>query len=126
MNLNDLTIGQAKELAKVFGNDNSNSVGLTAMIGKKCIIRTYSAGVWFGEIIEKAGMEVIVKDARRMYTWHTVKSISLSSVAIYGINQSKSKICQAVEFVNLEAIELIPCTEKAIESLEGASVVEAS
>jgi len=128
MNINDLTIGQAKELANIFGSDGGNggNSGLQAMVGKKCIIRTYSAGVWFGEVIEKAGMEVIVKNARRMYTWHTKKSISLSSVALHGINQSKSEICEAVELVNLEAIELIPCTCDAIVSIESATVAEAS
>lgn len=125
MNIDDMTIKQAKELLEMFGSNKSGSEGLRSMIGKKCIIRTYNAGVWFGEVVEKAGMEVVIKDARRMYTWHTVKSISLSSVAIHGIDQSKSKICEAVWYVNLSAIELIPCTATAISCLESAIVAEA-
>lgn len=36
-------------------------------IGKEVIIRTYSAGVWFGVLKQKAGNEVILTKARRMY-----------------------------------------------------------
>ena len=95
------------------------------MVGKKCIIRTYSAGVWFGEVVEKSGNEVIVKNARRMWQWWAAESISLSGVALYGIKPEKSKIAPAVESVWLEAIELIPATAKAIESIEGAPNVKA-
>lgn len=127
MNINDLTIGQAKELAAMFGNQGtSQGTGLNAMIGKKCIVRTYSAGVWFGEIAEKSGNEVIVKNARRMWQWWAAESISLSAVALHGIKHEKSKICEAVESVWLEAIELIPCTDKAIISIESAKNVKAS
>ena len=126
MNINDLTIGQAQELATMFGNQGtSQGTGLNAMIGKKCIVRTYSAGVWFGEIEQKAGNEVIVKNARRMWQWWAAESISLSAVAIHGIKHEKSKICEAVESVWLEAIELIPCTDKAINSIESAPNVKA-
>lgn len=38
-------------------------------IGKEVIIRTYSAGVWFGVLSQKAGNEVILSKARRMYKW---------------------------------------------------------
>lgn len=127
MNINDLTIGQAKELASLLGASQPQQAStLNSMVGKKCIIRTYSAGVWFGEIEQKSGNEVIVKNARRMWQWWAAKSISLSSVAVYGINQYKSKICPVVESVWLEAIELIPCTDVAITSIEGAKDVEAS
>lgn len=124
MNINELTIGQAKELANLFGSQQT-SASLHGMIGKKCVIRTHSAGVWFGEIEQKAGNEVIVKNARRLWQWWAANSISLSGVAVYGIRQDKSKITPVVESVWLEAIELIPCTTVAIESIESAKDVEA-
>jgi len=125
MNINELTIGQVKELTNIFGNQTQSTVGLNTMIGKKCVIRTYSAGVWFGEIAEKSGNEVVVVNARRMWQWFASESISLSAVAIYGIKHDKSKIALAVDSVWLEAIELIPASSKAIESIEGAPNVEA-
>lgn len=128
INIEELTIGQAKELATLFSapqQPQQPQTGLNSMLGKKCVVRTHSAGVWFGEIAEKAGNEVVVKNARRMWHWHAAESISLSAVALYGINQDKSKIVAAVPTVWLEAIELIPASDKAITSIEGAPNVKA-
>lgn len=125
MNINELTIGQAKELAGMFGNQHQQSpTGLNGMIGKKVIIRTYSAGVWFGELSEKSGSEVTLKNARRMWRWWAAESISLSAVANWGVNQDKSKIVSPVESVWLDAIEIIQCTEIAIKSLEDSPYVK--
>lgn len=125
MNINDLTVGQAKELAALFSSAQPQAPGLNSMVGKKCVVRTYSAGVWFGEIVEKSGNEVIVKNARRMWKWWAAEGISLSSVALHGIKHSESKIVEAVPTVWLEAIELIPASIKAIVSLEDAPNAEA-
>ena len=95
------------------------------MLGKKVIIRTHSAGVWFGELEQKAGNEVILKNARRMWKWWAKKGISLSACALYGVRHDDSKIVEAVKSVWLEAIEIIPCTNAAIQSLESAPYVEA-
>lgn len=127
MNIDDLTLKQIKEIsALVNGNAVSEvSKGLNAMIGKKVIIRTYCAGVWFGELNEKDRNEVILLNARRMWSWWAKEGISLSSVATSGINHNKSKIAESVEAVWLEAIEIIPCTDKAIKSIEGAENAKA-
>ena len=126
MNLNDLTIGEAKQLATMFGSQSAPDCFGSEMIGKKVIIRTYSAGVWFGTLDQKAKSEVILKDARRMWKWWAAESISLSAVSIHGVRPEKSKIAQAVESVWLEAIEIIPCEDKAIKSIEGCENAAAS
>lgn len=108
-----------------FASATNGGDGLSSMIGKKCIVRTYSAGVWYGEVAEKSGNEVILKNARRMWTWWAAESISLSAVAIHGIKLDKSKIVEPVSSVWLEAIELIPTTAKASDSIEGAPHVKA-
>ena len=128
MDINDLTVGQAKELASLFQNQPVNHAppAIHPMIGKKVIIRTFSAGVWFGVLAQKDGKEVIVEDARRMWRWWAAKSISLSGVALYGIKRDKSKIAPAVPGVWLEAVEIIPCSNEATESIQGAPDVEAS
>lgn len=125
MNINDLTIGQINELTAMFGNKSTESTGLNCMIGKKVIIRTYSAGVWFGELSQKDRNEVILLNARRMWMWWAKEGISLSSVAVNGIKQDKSKIAEAVDSVWLEAIEIIPCTNAAIELIESAENAKA-
>jgi len=127
MNLDDLTIKQAKEIARMFGGATTTPVNKIdpQLLGQKVIIRTDRAGVWFGELVEKSGCEVILRNARRMWRWHAAKSISLSGVAKYGIKQDKSKICPALELHWLEAIEITPCSAVSIESIEGAPNVEA-
>lgn len=95
-------------------------------LGKEVIIRTYSAGVWFGVLKQKAGNEVILTKARRMYKWWAKESISLSGVARYGIKQDDSKICGELDSVWLEAIEIIPVTGNAAESIRTALEVEQS
>lgn len=95
-------------------------------IGKEVIIRTYSAGVWFGVLKQKAGNEVILTKARRMYKWWAKESISLSGVARHGIKQDDSKICGELESVWLEAIEIIPVTSSAAESIRIAPEVAQS
>tara|TARA_R110000737_G_scaffold339083_1_gene360675 strand:+ start:273 stop:650 length:378 start_codon:yes stop_codon:yes gene_type:complete len=124
MDLDKLTLGDIKSLKNLLTNQ-SNSTSLNSQLGEKVIIRTYSAGVWFGELKEKSGMEVMLHNARRMYRFWCAKSISLSGVAQYGLNQEKSKICPAVNKVCLESIEIISCTDIAIKSIEGAKDVEA-
>ena len=127
MNINDLTIGQAKELAALFSGaqQQQQTASLNSVIGKKCVVRTYSAGVWFGEIAEKSGNEVIIKNARRMWEWWAAEGISLSAVALHGVKRDQSKIVEPVPTVWLEAIELIPASDKAIASIEGAPNVQA-
>ena len=125
IDINSLTIGQAKELASLFGAAQPQQPSLNSMIGKKCVVRTYSAGVWFGYVAEKSGNEVIVKNARRMWRWWAAEGISLSSVALHGVKHNESKIVEAVPAVWLEAIELIPASEKAIASIEGAPNAQA-
>ena len=129
INIDDLTLGQIRELAGLLGNKlctiESKVDGLNKMIGEKVIIRTYSAGVWFGLLEQKDGKEVILTNARRMYEWWCKEGISLSAVAVYGINQSKSKIIEPVSRVWLEAIEIISCSSVAIKDLEEAQNVKA-
>lgn len=117
--INSLTLGQIKEISSLINsNQKTESSGLNIMIGKKVIIRTYSAGVWFGTLYQKDGNEVILSNARRMWTWWAKEGISLSSVAVNGIKQTDSKIAESVENVWLEAIEIIPCTDVSIKSIE--------
>lgn len=127
-NIDNLTLGEIKEIAKLVNGSPSAAVAptLNGMLGKKVIVRTYSAGVHYGELYEKSGNEVILKDARRMWSWHAKESISLSGVAVYGIRQDKSNIAPKVEYHWLEAIEIIPVTDTAAKTIEGAKDAEAS
>lgn len=129
MDLDNITIGNIKQLNELVSglltNTPTPGESLNSMVGQRVIVRTYSAGVWFGVLNEKQGGEVILTQARRMWCWHTKKGISLSSVALHGVNHSKSKIVEGVPSVWLEAIEIIPCSPEAIESIQNAPSAEA-
>ena len=125
MKLDDLTIGEAKQLASLFSNaPKQEPTGLNSMVGQNVIIRTYSAGVHYGVLSEKSGNEVILKSARRLWYWKAKEGISLSGVATYGLDKS-SKICEKIDQVWLEAIEIIPVSfdiAKSIEDMPNAQV----
>lgn len=87
---------------------------------KKYIFRTYSAGVWFGEIKKINGTIAIVGNGRRLWSWSG--AASLSQLAVEGTK--KPHDCQFTVTVEDEegvyltqVIEVIPCTEKAINSI---------
>lgn len=126
MKIDELTWGQIKELRGAFeGLIKKDSEIAQDFIGRNVIIRTYSAGVWFGILDKKNGNEVILKNARRMYRWWAAQSISLSGVAIHGIIEDKSKICPPIPHVWLKSIEILEVSPLAERSLLGAKNVEA-
>jgi hypothetical protein len=91
------------------------------MIGKYCMVRTYSAGVFAGTLEERNGKEVRLTNARRIWYWDG--AASLSQLATDGTSKPKNcKFPAPVEEVLLtEAIEIIPITEKAKASIEAVS-----
>ena len=115
-----------KEIVELLGMKNTTvESGLNSFaIGQEVIIRTYSSGVWFGRLKEKSGNEVILTEARRMWRWWAKESISLSGVALHGIKQEKSRIAGAIDSVWLQAIEIIPISGTAAESIRTAQETE--
>jgi hypothetical protein len=86
------------------------------------MVRTYSAGVFYGELKSREGKEVILLNARRVWYW--VGAASLSQLAQSGTsNPSGCKFPQAVsEIILTEAIELIPVTQVALTTLNSVPV----
>ena len=124
MDINELTIGQAKELAAMFGSQKVAEGLNNFCVGSTVVIRTYSAGVWCGSLAQKSGNEVILVNARRMWRWWCKESISLSAVVQYGIDGSKSKIAAPVESMWLEAIEIMPIDGQAEKSIMEAEIAK--
>lgn len=74
--------------------------------GTFVLIRTHSAGVHFGTLEEKEGQEVRLSNARRLWSWSG--ALSLSEIAMTGINIQGSKISVPVDEIILpQAIEVI-------------------
>ena len=93
-------------------------------IGKKVIVRCNRAGVFFGTLKEydNANREATLADVRRIWYWDG--AASLSQLAIDGTNAPHScKFTVTVpEMAVMEVIEIIPCTDTAIKSIEEVSV----
>lgn len=98
----------------------------TPHIGKKCVIRTYASGVHFGTLVSQDGRQVELHDARRLWRWHTGGAgISLSEVAMSGIDAKRSRVAVAVpEITILDALEIIPATDVAAETIERVEVAK--
>jgi hypothetical protein len=83
------------------------------MIGRRCLVRTYSAGVHIGTVEIVDGMECKLRDALRLWKWEG-GGLSLSSVAKNGINGGRLNKTGEVYLTN--AIEFIPTSRDAEES----------
>jgi hypothetical protein len=83
--------------------------------------RTYSAGVFAGYLEKRKGQEVTLIKARRIWKW--AGAASLSQLATDGTsNPSECKFPKEVDKVLLlQAIEIIPITQKAKKSIEGVA-----
>ena len=89
------------------------------MLNKKVIIRADRAGVFFGTLKEKNGTEVTLTNCRRLWYWDGAASIS--QLAKEGtVAPDKCKFTVWVdEIAVFGVIEIIPCTDRAIKSIEG-------
>ena len=86
------------------------------------IVRTYSAGVFAGYLKSRKGQEVILSSARRLWYWKGASS--LSQLAVDGVSDPTScKFpCEVEEITLLQAIEIIPCTQKAQNIIKGVKI----
>ena len=89
---------------------------------QKFIVRTDRAGVFFCEIESRNGSEAELRNARRLWFWKG--AASLSQLATEGV--TKPRECKFTVTVDsctvLGVIEIIPCTEKAIQSINNVPV----
>ena len=110
----ELKINELKELIENSGKDQKSNCH--PMLGRRCLIRTYSAGVHIGDVVQiNNGMEVLLKNALRLWKWEG-GGLSLSVIAEKGI--VKGRLNQTDEIYLTNVIEFIPTTKKAEESFE--------
>lgn len=89
---------------------------------KKVIIRGDRSGVFFGELESRNGREVKLRNCRRLWYWDG--ACSISELAVNGTSRPENcKFTVVVDSIEiLDAIEVIPCTEKAIKSIEDVNI----
>ena len=91
-------------------------------MAQRYIVRGDRSGVFFGEIKSREGKEVVIGNCRRLWYWEG--AASLSQLAAEGVKRPRDcKFTVTVEELTvLDAIEIIPCTEEACESIDGVPV----
>lgn len=85
---------------------------------KKFIVRCNRAGVFYGEIVSRNGQEVEMRNVRNIWYWRGAASVM--QLAAEGVSKPRDcKFSVPVEsMILLEAIQVIPCTEEAVKSLD--------
>jgi hypothetical protein len=86
------------------------------------ICRGDRSGVFAGYFSSKNGREVTLLNARRLWYW--VGAASLSQLSVDGVSQPEScKFpCEVEQVEILDVIEILPCTEKAKQSIANVKV----
>lgn len=89
------------------------------IINKKCLVRSCDAGVYFGTVTKVDGETVRVENVRNIWQWEGASCLSqIANDGICGGNVSPV----VGSMVLNRCCQIIPCTNKAINNLEGQPV----
>ena len=93
------------------------------LIGKKVIIRSYGAGVFFGTLneVEIQGDKFIVEllNDRKLYYWDGACAVQeIADKGTLKARNCKFTVTVASQVIS-SVLEIIPCTEIAIKVIEG-------
>lgn len=91
-------------------------------LNQKFIVRCDRSGVFYGEIASRNGREVEMTNVRQIWYWDG--AATLMQLASEGTKKPNNcKFTVEVESLQvLDAIEIIPCTDKAIDSIDSVKV----
>lgn len=89
------------------------------ILNKKCIVRSYDAGVYYGTVTAVDGETVKVENVRNIWYWEGAKC--LSDVAAKGITDGKVSRVVSSMVLN-RCCQIIPCEGAAIKNLDNISV----
>ena len=81
------------------------------------IVRGDCSGVFFGELKERSGQEVELRNARKLWCWDGAAAVE--QIAKDGVkNPGACKFTVSVEsMIITDAIQIIPCTNDAAENI---------
>jgi len=119
MNIEDLTLKQIREIQALTTGASRIPPSTHPFVGKYVIARCYSAGVHAGTVASVDGENVILKDSRRLWSWKARDGVALSGVAQNGLKSEGKVDTVNPEIALMGVCELIPCSVKARESIDG-------
>lgn len=99
----------------------------STFIGQQVIVRGDASGVHHGVLHAVDGSTVHLKNARRLWRWKiTGQGVSLSEVAILGVDHGESKITMMLpDIVVLGICEIVPTHGVASATIDGAPIGQA-
>jgi len=88
-------------------------------IGKFVIVRTRDAGVHAGVLRSRDGRQCELAESRRLWRWRVNgnKGITLSDLAVHGLDTRDTRVGAAVTLVLTENCEIIACSPEAAENI---------
>jgi len=119
MNIDNLTIAQAREIAAMFGGATAAPVTPHPMAGQYVILRCYSAGVHAGWLVSQTGDQAVLRDSRRLWSWQAKAGVALSGIAVHGLKGGKVDT-MLPQIALTGVIETIPCSDAARETINAA------
>ncbi|HMH11135.1 MAG TPA: hypothetical protein VK553_10515 [Candidatus Nitrosopolaris rasttigaisensis] len=92
--------------------------------GRYVIARTYTAGVFAGELQSRNGREVVFHNARRLWKWSG--AASLSQLCMEGVKDPDNCMfpCEVDRVELLEVVEILDVTDKAKKIIKGIKIWE--
>src|SRR3990167_6322185 len=91
-------------------------------IGKKVIVRADKAGVFFGTLAKKEGLELQLTNVRKLYYWSGANAIEqLAEDGVKNPDDCKFTIINKEATVS-NFIQIITCTDVAISNLENVPI----
>jgi hypothetical protein len=126
MSINDLTIGDIKELKAMFGGDvcstSEQSSILSGAIGKYVIVRSRNEGINAGVLKVADNTGCVLSEARRIW-YHKPKDNKTAwyeGVADNGLHSDSKISCEVKEKYIIEDYSISVCTSEAEKSIRDA------
>jgi len=121
LKIDELTLRELKEINLLFDKQENS---LKKEDGRYVIVRTYSAGVFAGNIESRKDREVVLLNARRLWMWQGAASIS--QLAVDGTSKPNDcKFpCEVTRVELLEVIEILNTSKKAEKSIKDVKIWE--
>lgn len=86
-------------------------------IGSWVVVRTYSAGCFFGRLVAMDGKAARLEEAIRLWRWEG--AFTLSNLATFGVTEPGGcRFAAPVTVTVTEAIEVIEATDQAVASIQ--------
>ena len=126
MNLDTLTIGQAREIAEMFsritgGAAKNGDPKFDGLIGEYVIVRSRNEGINAGFVVVADSDGIVLKECRRLF-YHKPKKTSqcwYEGVANMGLSSDSKLSPSVISKTIIEDYSITRCTPEAIESIRG-------